>query len=99
MAYRNRVADDLVRKALETFGAVMLQGPRAVGKTTSGLQLAAASVRFDSSPNVVTLAEGSPGWVLECPTPRMIDEWQLAPTLWNAVRHELTIAGSPVSSS
>ena len=42
MAYRDRVADDLVRKALETFGAVILQGPRAVGKTTSGLQLAAS---------------------------------------------------------
>ena len=81
MAYRDRVADDLVRKALETFGAVILQGPRAVGKTTSGLQLAASSVRLDSSPNIVTLAEVSPGRVLEGPTPRLIDEWQLAPTL------------------
>ena len=86
MAYRDRVADDLVRTALETFGAVILQGPRAVGKTTSGLQLAASSVRLDSSPNVITLAEVSPSRVLEGPTPRLIDEWQLAPTLWNAVR-------------
>ncbi len=93
MAYRDRVADDLVRKALETFGAVIIQGPRAVGKTTSGLQLAASSVRLDSSPNVVTLAEVSPGRVLEGPTPRLIDEWQLAPTLWNAVRHEVDDRG------
>jgi predicted AAA+ superfamily ATPase len=49
--------------------------------------LAASSVRLDSSPNVVTLAEVSPGRVLAGPTPRLIDEWQLAPTLWNAVRH------------
>jgi len=94
LAYRDRVADDLVRKALlQTFGAVILQGPRAVGKTTSGLQLAASSVRLDSSPNVVTHAEVSPGRVLEGPTPRLIDEWQLAPTLWNAVRHEVDDRG------
>lgn len=93
MAYRVRVADDLARKALETFGAVIIQGPRAVGKTTSGLQLATSSVRLDSSPNIVTLAEVSPGLVLNGPTPRLIDEWQLAPTLWNAVRHEVDDRG------
>lgn len=93
MAYRTRVADDLVRTGLETFGAVIIQGPRAVGKTTSGLQQAASFVRLDSSPNVVTLAEVFPGRVLAGPTPRLVDEWQLAPTLWNAVRHEVDARG------
>lgn len=93
MIYRRRLADDLVRKALETFGAVIIQGPRAVGKTTSGLQLAASSVRLDSSPNVMTLAEVSPGRVLAGSTPRLVDEWQLVPTLWNAVRHEVDERG------
>lgn len=93
MAYRVRIADGLVRAGLETFGAVIIQGPRAVGKTTSGLQLAASSVRLDSSPGVVTLAELSPIRVLDGPTPRLIDEWQLAPTLWNAVRHAVDDRG------
>lgn len=64
-----------------------------MGKTTSGLQLAASSVRLDSSPNMVTLAELSARTVLDGPTPRLIDEWQLAPSLWNAVRHEVDARG------
>ncbi len=99
MAYRDRVADDLVRTALETFGAVILQGPRAGREDDLG---AAAGREFRPTrflTHVVTLAEVSPGRVLEGPTPRLIDEWQLAPTLWNAVRHEVTTAGSPGSSS
>ncbi|MDR1213830.1 MAG: DUF4143 domain-containing protein [Propionibacteriaceae bacterium] len=93
MDYRPRLVDDLVRNALGTFGAVIIQGPRAVGKTTSGQRLAASSVRLDSSPNLVTLAEVAPGRVLDGPTPRLVDEWQLAPTLWNAVRHEVDDRG------
>ena len=93
MEYRERLADSLVRRALGTFGAVILQGPRAVGKTTTGLQLSASSVRLDSSPNAARLAEVSPGTVLTGPTPRLVDEWQLAPVLWNAVRHEVDQRG------
>jgi predicted AAA+ superfamily ATPase len=93
VSYRPRLADDLVRNALGTFGAVIVQGPRAVGKTTSGLQLAASAVRLDASPNLATLAELSPARLLDGPAPRLIDEWQLAPTLWNAVRHEVDARG------
>ncbi|WP_143121741.1 ATP-binding protein [Saccharopolyspora antimicrobica] len=75
--------------ALETFGAVVLQGPRAVGKTTTGLQVAASSIRLDSSPELASLAETSPRTVLTGDAPRLLDEWQLAPVLWNAVRHEI----------
>ncbi|TDD04209.1 ATP-binding protein [Saccharopolyspora terrae] len=87
--YRNRLVDDLVRKSLDTFGAVIIQGPRATGKTTTGLQVANSSVRLDSDPQLPSIAETSPGVVLSGDTPRLIDEWQLAPTLWNAVRHEV----------
>ncbi|GAB3082570.1 AAA family ATPase [Isoptericola nanjingensis] len=66
-----------------------------MGKTTTGLQLAKSSVRLDSSPELSGLAEASPRSVLTGDTPRLIDEWQLAPTLWNAVRHEVDQRGAP----
>ncbi|MGN6324918.1 ATP-binding protein [Pseudolysinimonas sp.] len=89
--YRERVIDKQIAAALSTFGAVILEGPRAVGKTTTALQHAASSVRLDSSPDLVTLAETSPDTVLAGETPRLVDEWQLAPTLWNAVRHAVDV--------
>lgn len=73
--------------SLDALGAVLLEGPRACGKTSTGLQVAASSIRLDASPELVTLAELSPVSVLEGDTPRLIDEWQLAPGLWNAARH------------
>ena len=87
--YRTRIVDQIVEDALATFGAVIIRGPRAVGKTTTGLQVAASNIRLDSSPEIVALAETSPRTVLAGQPPRLIDEWQLAPTLWNAVRHEV----------
>jgi len=87
--YRQRIVDQIVHGAMETFGAVIIQGPRAAGKTTTGLQVSASSIRLDSSPEVAALAETSPGTVLRGKTPRLLDEWQLAPTLWNSVRHEV----------
>lgn len=85
--YRARVIDVAIERALETFGAVILDGARAVGKTTTALQHAASSVRLDSSPDIVSLAESAPDVVLRGDTPRLVDEWQIAPTIWNAVRH------------
>lgn len=87
--------DGVVRRSLSTFGAVVLQGPRAVGKTTTGLQVAASSVRLDASPELAALAETSPRTVLTGEVPRLVDEWQLAPTLWNAVRHEVDQRATP----
>lgn len=70
-------------------GGVLLQGPRGCGKTTTALQQAASSVRLDSAPALLELATLDPRALLDGPTPRLIDEWQLAPTLWNSVRHEI----------
>lgn len=94
-AYLERSVDKAISESLQSFGAVILQGPRAVGKTTSGLHAAASSLRLDASPDLVTLAEVSPQTLLAGATPRLIDEWQLAPTIWNAVRHEVDRRGSP----
>ncbi len=85
--YRSRVIDQQISAALATFGAVVIEGPRAAGKTTTALHHAASSVRLDSSPDIVSLAETAPDVVLAGDAPRLVDEWQLAPTLWNAVRH------------
>ena len=93
--YRERVADTTVRRALTSFGAVVLEGPRAVGKTTTGLRHSASSVRVDASPQLADLAETAPSAFLAGAVPRLIDEWQLAPTLWNAVRHEVDHRGEP----
>ncbi len=92
--YRDRVADRAIEAGLATFGALILEGPRAVGKTTTALQHAASSVRLDSSPDLLTLTETAPDVVLSGDTPRLIDEWQLAPTIWNAARHEVDTRGT-----
>ena len=89
MTYRSRLADALIERALSTFGAVILQGPRAAGKTTSGLRFAASAVRLDADPNFLDLASASPRAVLTGNVPRLVDEWQLVPSLWNVVRHEV----------
>lgn len=93
--YLSRTVDHAIRRSLKTFGAIILQGPRAVGKTTTALNMARSSVRLDASPELVTLANTSPKTLLAGATPRLVDEWQLAPNLWNAVRHEVDQRGSP----
>jgi uncharacterized protein len=93
--YRDRALDSVIGRALATFGAVVIEGPRAVGKTTTALHHAASSVRLDSSPDIATLAETAPDTVLAGEAPRLVDEWQLAPALWNAVRHAVDVRASP----
>lgn len=67
-------------------GAVLVEGVRGCGKTSTGLQHAASSVRLDQSPELLTAAELDPVGLLEGPAPRLVDEWQLAPHLWNVMR-------------
>lgn len=89
MDYLSRCADGVVTDALAAMGGVLLEGPRGCGKTSTGLQHARSSVRLDRDPQLVQLARDAPGTILEGLTPRLIDEWQLAPTIWNAARHEI----------
>lgn len=74
---------------LRAFGGVLVQGPRSCGKTETSLQHATSHVRLDMAPEWVRLANDQPQMVLEGDSPRLIDEWQLAPSLWNAARHEI----------
>src|SRR5660398_144071 len=95
MAYLPRTIDPRVTRLLKAMGGVVLEGPRACGKTSTGLQHARSSIRLDASPGAIALAELDPAGVLQGDTPRLIDEWQLAPTLWNVIRHEIDDRQAP----
>jgi len=95
MEYRQRVIDQLVDEHLEAMGGILLEGPRGCGKTATGTQHANSLLRLDSSPSTVELAVLNPQSALAGATPRLIDEWQLAPSLWNAARHEIDARQKP----
>ena len=86
MDYTPRVVDRELSEALGILGAVLIEGPRACGKTATSMQQGASSVRLDVDPGALQLAQLDPMILLAGETPRVIDEWQLAPQLWNAVR-------------
>lgn len=89
MRYLPRCVDGQLERSLASAGAVLIEGPRACGKTETGLQHSKSFVRLDSSPDEALLAQEHPRLVLQGKSPRLIDEWQLAPAVWNAVRHEI----------
>ena len=87
--YRLRIADKILKEKLESKGAVLVEGAKWCGKTTSASQVA-KSILYMQDPEKVKqnleLAEIKPSKLLEGPTPRLIDEWQMAPQLWDAIR-------------
>ncbi|MDE2793572.1 MAG: DUF4143 domain-containing protein [Gemmatimonadota bacterium] len=85
--YRPRVADAELKRRIVRSGAVLIEGPRACGKTVTASQIAASSVMLDAEPSARRAAAVDPGFLLEGETPRLIDEWQLVPDIWNRVRH------------
>lgn len=89
MTYLSRAVDRALDQLLRAMGAVLIEGPRGCGKTSTGLEHSRSSLRLDSSPQLVELASLNPGELLKGDVPRLIDEWQLAPTLWNVIRHEI----------
>jgi len=92
IAYKKRVADQLLMHKLEAKGAVLIEGPKWCGKTTTALQIAKSVVYMQDPANSrqnITMAEIQPSLLLKGETPRLIDEWQLAPQLWDAVRFEV----------
>lgn len=86
VSYLPRVVDHQLAEALATAGAVVLEGPKACGKTDTALRSASSSVRFDVDPTSRETALIDPFLVLEGATPRLLDEWQRAPDVWDAVR-------------
>ncbi len=90
--YKARIADKILKKRLLGKGAVLIEGPKWCGKTTTAEEIA-GSVLYMTDPETekqnLTMAEISPGRLLKGRTPRLIDEWQVAPKLWDAVRFEV----------
>ena len=84
--YLPRVVDADIERLLRLVPTLVLEGPRGCGKTTSARQFAASEVALDETPNAQRAAQIDPRSVLDGDTPRLIDEWQLAPGIWNAVR-------------
>ncbi|MBS5064329.1 MAG: ATP-binding protein [Hungatella hathewayi] len=90
--YMPRIIDDRIREYLNVFGAVCVEGPKWCGKTwTSSHHCNSEILIGDPAGNFQNrkLAELSPDLVLEGETPRLIDEWQEVPPLWDAVRHKV----------
>lgn len=85
-AYRPRVVDPAIDNRLRSRGAIVIEGPKASGKTVSATQRAASVVRLDVDAAARSAAEIDAALVLNGPTPRLLDEWQAVPTLWNHVR-------------
>ncbi len=89
MAYYHRIADIVLQERLEAFGAVLIEGPKWCGKTTTAEQQSKSQLYMqdlDMSDEYITTAASKPSLLLAGETPRLIDEWQVAPTLWDAVR-------------
>ena len=88
-SYHQRVVDARIDGVLGALGAVVVEGPRACGKTWTASHHARSEVRLDAVPRAAELAELDPRPLLAGLTPRLLDEWQLAPALWNAARREV----------
>lgn len=89
--YKKRIADTLLDRKLEGIGAVLIEGPKWCGKTTSAEQKAKSVIYMNDpkkSSMYMQLAKMSPQTLLEGETPKLIDEWQLAPSLWDTIRFE-----------
>lgn len=91
IGYRDRIADKLLEEKLDAMGAVLIEGPKACGKTTTAEQQAKSILYMDDPDTMVQnlqLAETNIRRLLQGDMPRLIDEWQIAPQLWDAVRFE-----------
>lgn len=89
MTYRPRIVDDILARRLQASGAVLIEGAKACGKTETALQASSSHVYIDTDVGVRDLLALDPALVLDGKTPRLIDEWQLEPALWNYVRREV----------
>lgn len=90
--YNYRIVDSLLQDKLEAKGAVLIEGPKWCGKTTTATQKAASILHMDNPTEKdqnLTLAKLNPLRLLKGAVPRLIDEWQIAPTLWDSIRYEV----------
>ena len=93
--YRPRIVDDELVETLAAIGAVVLEGPKSCGKTATGRHHAASEVLLDVDRNARHMVGIDPGAVLRGETPRLIDEWQTEPDIWNHVRRAVDDRRAP----
>lgn len=94
--YKPRIVDKILIKKLESKGAVLIEGPKWCGKTTTALRQAKSVLRMDNpleKEQNLRLSKLNPQRLLIGDNPRLIDEWQIAPTLWDTVRYEVDQRG------
>jgi predicted AAA+ superfamily ATPase len=90
--YLKRLGDEELQLALKASGAVLIEGAKWCGKTSTAQQAAESMIFLqdpDQSASYLALADTKPSLLLTGSTPRLIDEWQMAPVLWDAVRFEV----------
>lgn len=85
--YRPRIAESAVAEALSYMPTIVIEGPRGCGKTWLARHFARSEVLFDQDLDARISVSAAPGEILRGEEPRLLDEWQLAPEVWNQVRH------------
>ena len=91
--YKARIADELLQDQLEATGVVLIQGPKWCGKTTTAEQTAKSIVYMDDPTKreqYKVLSETNPMAILQGEAPHLVDEWQIAPNLWDVARFDVS---------
>lgn len=89
MRYVNRIIENDLLENMEASGAVLIKGPKSCGKTATAKQFAKSVLEMDRDKQVPVIMATNPQLLLIGDTPRLIDEWQEQPEIWNYVRHEV----------
>lgn len=91
-SYRSRIVDSILSRKLRGKGAILIEGPKWCGKTTTAEQYSNSILSVDDPVTIganIAMSEIDPERLLEGEQPRLLDEWQVAPKLWDAVRHHV----------
>ena len=89
-SYRSRIVDSTLSRKLRGKGAILIEGPKWCGKTTTAEQYSNSILSVDDPVTIdanIAMSEIDPEKLLQGEQPRLLDEWQVAPKLWDAVRH------------
>ena len=95
MIYQPRITDKELEQRLAVAGGVVIEGPKACGKTATARQCAASEVLLDVDAGARQAITTDPALVLEGKTPRLIDEWQIEPAIWNPIRRAVDDRARP----